>query len=71
MTVAKDGSADVTERLDVVFEGEYHGIYRDIPIEYPGPHGANYTLFLHVTGDTDDGGNKLKYDSSVQYGSRH
>ena len=54
MTVAKDGSADVTERLDVVFEGEYHGIYRDIPIEYPGPHGANYTLFLHVTGVTDD-----------------
>ncbi len=71
MTVAKDGSADVTERLDVVFEGEYHGIYRDIPIEYPGPHGANYTLFLHVTGVTDDAGNKLKYDSSVQNGSRH
>ena len=46
MTVAQDGSAEVTERLDVVFEGEYHGIYRDIPIEYPGPHGTNYTLFL-------------------------
>jgi uncharacterized membrane protein len=71
MTVARDGSAEVTERLEVVFEGEYHGIYRDIPIEYPGPHGSNYTLFLHVTGVTDDAGNKLKYDSSVNNGSRH
>ncbi len=35
------------------FTGEYHGIYRDIPIEYPGPHGSNYELFLKVTGVTD------------------
>ena len=49
----------------------YHGIYRDIPIEYPGPHGTNYTLFLKVTGVTDGDGNKLKYDSSTQNGNRH
>ena len=61
----------VTERLDVVFDGAFHGIYRDIPIEYPGPHGSNYTLFLKVTGVTDGEGNKLKYESSTQNGSRH
>src|SRR5664279_4938410 len=71
MSVAEDGVATVTERLDVVFEGEFHGIYRDIPIEYPGPHGSNYTLFLRVTGVTDGAGNKLKYDSSTQHGNRH
>src|SRR5271166_7198750 len=71
LTVAPDGVSDVTERLDVVFEGVFHGIYRDIPIEYPGPHGSNYTLFLRVTGVTDGEGNKLKYDSSTQNGSRH
>jgi len=71
MTVAQNGTTEVTERLDVVFEGVYHGIYRDIPIEYPGPHGSNYTLFLRVTGVTDGDGNRLKYESSTRNGSRH
>src|SRR5271167_1161515 len=71
MSVTQNGVATVTERLDVVFRGTFHGIYRDIPIEYPGPHGSNYTLFLKVTGVTDGEGNKLKYDSSTQNGSRH
>ena len=71
MTVAKDGSAQVLEHLEVDFDGEYHGIYRDIPIEYPGPHGSNYTLFLNVTGVTDGHGHKLKYDSSTRNGYRH
>ena len=71
MTVARDGTAQVLEHLEVVFDGEYHGIYRDIPIEYPGPHGSNYTLFLTVTGVTDGHGHNLKYDSSVRNGSRH
>jgi uncharacterized membrane protein len=71
MSVAQDGRSAVTERLDVVFDGTFRGIYRDIPIEYPGPHGSNYTLFLKVTGVTDGEGNKLKYESSTQNGSRH
>ncbi len=62
---------EVREHLDVAFNGDYHGIYRDIPIEYPGPHGSNYELFLKVTGVTDALGHKLKYDSSVQNGYRH
>ena len=71
MSVAQDGRSAVTERLDVVFDGSFRGIYRDIPIQYPGPHGSNYTLFLKVTGVTDGEGNKLKYESSTQNGSRH
>src|SRR5271165_3502833 len=71
MSVVQDGVATVTERLDVAFQGTFHGIYRDIPIEYPGPHGSNYTLFLKVTGVTDGEGNRLKYESSTQNGNRH
>jgi len=71
MSVAQDGVVDVTERLDVVFDGTYLGIWRDIPIEYPGPHGSNYTLFLQVTGVTDGTGNDLKFDSTTQNGNRH
>jgi len=71
MSVAQDGVATVTERLDVAFTGAFHGIYRDIPVEYPGPHSSNYSLFLKVTGVTDGDGNKLKYDSSTRNGNRH
>ena len=71
MEVAPDGTMTVRENLAVSFEGEFHGIYRDIPIQYPGPHGSNYTLFLTVTGVTDGQGNKLKYESSVQGDFRH
>ena len=71
MSVARDGTAQVAEHLDLVFNGKYNGIYRDIPIEYPGPHGSNYTLFLKVTSVTDGQGHKLKYESSVHDGYRH
>ena len=68
--VSEDGSAVVTERITLVFEGEWHGIHRTIPIEYPGPTGTNYELFLDVTSITDGAGGKLKYDSSTTDGSR-
>jgi hypothetical protein len=68
--ISEDGSAVVTERITLVFEGEWHGIHRTIPIEYPGPNGTNYELFLQVTSITDGSGGKLKYDSSTANGSR-
>ncbi len=71
ISVGQDGVIDVTERLRVAFVGSYHGIHRNIPIEYPGPHGSTYTLFLDVTGVTDGGGFPLKYDSTIQNGYRH
>jgi len=61
--VHQDGSAFVTERITAVFTGSYQGIYRTIPIEYPGPHGANYTLFVDVIGVKDaDSGQALRYE---------
>src|SRR5580693_6992446 len=71
VTVAQDGTMTVREHLVLAFDGEYHGIYRDIPIQYPGPHGSNYTLFLSITGVTDGWGKKLKYDSSIKGDYRH
>jgi uncharacterized membrane protein len=60
----------VHERLTLVFEGEFHGIHRTIPIENLGPRGTNYTLFFHVTGVTGEGGEKLKYESTTSHGQR-
>src|SRR2546423_10113916 len=64
ITVEKDGSAVVTERITLAFTGEWHGIHRTIPIEYPGPSGTNYQLFINVASVTDDHGARLKYESS-------
>ena len=71
MNVAQDGTMTVQEHLTMYFRGQYHGIYRDIPIQYPGPHGSNYTLFLSITRVVDGFGNKLKYESSVHGAYRH
>ncbi|PYX74509.1 MAG: hypothetical protein DMG72_09840, partial [Acidobacteria bacterium] len=46
ITVQGDGSTIVNERITLVFIGEWHGIHRFIPVEYPGPRGTNYTLFF-------------------------
>jgi hypothetical protein len=70
ITVNVDGSAVVAERISLVFEGEWHGIHRTIPIEYPGPNGTNYELFISVNSVTDGRGGKLKYDSSTSGGAR-
>ncbi len=70
ITVAEDGSAAVHERITLVFAGEWHGIHRFIPVEYPGPQGTNFTLFLKITAVTDGEGNSLKYDSSTSGGFR-
>ena len=65
ITVEKDGSALVDERINLVFVGEWHGIHRTIPIEYPGPNGTNYELFINITSITDGSGGKLKHESST------
>jgi Predicted membrane protein (DUF2207) len=70
ISIAADGTALVSEKITLAFVGEWHGIHRIIPIEYPGPHGTNYTLFLNVMSVTDENGNKLKYDSSKSGATR-
>ena len=62
ITLARDGSADVNERLTFLFNGHYNGIVRTIPVDYPGGFGgSNYSLDLSVVSVTDDSGSKLKY----------
>src|ERR1700740_698730 len=63
ITVNPDGSAVVNETITLNFEGEWHGIHRTIPVEYPGPDGTNYQLFVKIIRVTDENGAKLKYDS--------
>ena len=62
ITLDEHGNAQVQERITAVFHGQYNGIYRSIPVEYPGPHGTNYSLFVHVTGVEDDSGHPLKHE---------
>src|SRR4051812_17483035 len=62
-SIDQSGAVTVIERITCVFSGEYHGIYRTIPVEYPGPTGTNYSLFLKVLSVSDDQGRSLKYDS--------
>jgi uncharacterized membrane protein len=64
--VHADSTIEVTEILEVKFEGSWNGIYRTIPIEYRDAEGFNYTLFLEPEGVTDDNGNALKYEVSRQ-----
>jgi uncharacterized membrane protein len=70
ITVNDDGSALVKESITLVFVGDWHGIHRTIPIEYPGPDGANYQLFIDIKSITDENGAKLKYDSSSSGAAR-
>lgn len=63
-----DSTIEVTEILEVKFEGSWNGVYRTIPIEYRDAEGFNYTLFLEPEGVTDDNGNALKYEVSHQGG---
>jgi len=64
ITVNPDGSALVNETITLNFDGVFHGIRRTIPIQYPGPNGTNYRLFVDIRSITDENGVKLKYDSS-------
>jgi uncharacterized membrane protein len=62
-SVKETGGVVVIERITVEFNGQFNGIYRTIPVEYPGPRGTNYSLFLKVASVTDGEGSSLKYES--------
>ena len=64
------GEMRVAETIKLVFVGEYHGIHRRIPIDYPGPAGTNFTLFMKVTSVNDGAGHELKWDQSTKDGYR-
>ncbi|HKV49482.1 MAG TPA: DUF2207 domain-containing protein [Candidatus Acidoferrales bacterium] len=62
--IAKNGTIDVTENIEVHFTGAWNGIYRKIPVKYTTPAGFGYTLFLQPISVTDDAGRALKYQQN-------
>src|SRR5574341_108216 len=70
VVVDEDSSAVIIERIHLVFVGHWNGIYRNLPVDYPGPGGTNYKLLLTVTSVTDGEGHALEYESRVQDGYR-
>jgi uncharacterized membrane protein YgcG len=65
IAVLPDGTVNVTESITVHFiGGPWHGLYREIPVEYVTPQGMNYSLFLDVKRVTNGSGHDLKYESS-------
>ncbi len=64
--VHEDGSVDILEHISFVFLGQFHGIRRFIPVDYPGPDGSNYKLLLKVKDVTDEEGKRLDYSVSTQ-----
>ncbi len=65
-TVADDGTVLVEEEIHPSFEGTFNGILREIPVEYPGPDGTAYKLFLKVDSVTDETGQKIKFEQSTR-----
>jgi uncharacterized membrane protein YgcG len=55
--VQKDSSVEVTETIDVNAENDRinHGIYRDFPTRYKGPHGTQFHVRFTFEGATLDG----------------
>jgi uncharacterized membrane protein len=66
--VDDDGSARITEKITFDFRGAYQGVYRTIPVDYPGPRGTNYSLFIHIDSITDGHGTALKYEQHTSNG---
>jgi uncharacterized membrane protein YgcG len=65
IAVLPDSTVNVTESITVHFiGGPWHGLYREIPVEYVTPQGMNYSLFLSVKRITNGAGYPLKYESS-------
>jgi uncharacterized membrane protein YgcG len=62
--VADDGTVLIEEEIHPVFTGSYNGILREIPVEYPGPDGTAYKLFLKVDSVTGEDGQKIRYEQS-------
>lgn len=70
IVINEDSSAVIVERITADFVGSFNGIIRRIPVEYPGPSGSNYTLFLDVLKVQDGEGRDLEYKITTQGGER-
>jgi len=69
LDVLPDSSLDVTETIHAEFNGPWQGIYRTIPVEYLGPAGFNYSLFLTDISATDSDGSTLRIEKQRHGGN--
>ena len=68
----KDGALDVTETIEVTAENAQinHGIFRDFPTRYRGPHGNIVHVGFELLGTTLDGENVASKTEGVAGGKR-
>lgn len=59
--VEEDGWIDVTEEIQVRFQGSWNGIFRLIPVEYVSPRGFSHRLFLTDVSVRGPGGEPYEY----------
>ena len=65
-TVSEDGSVVIEEEIHPSFHGSFKGIDRTIPVEYPGPDGTSYKLYLKVLSVTDENGGNIKFEQNMR-----
>lgn len=58
LDIARDGTVEITERIQVRFDQPRHGIFREIPVRYD-VNGHLYDLRLHLLAVTDGEGTPL------------
>jgi hypothetical protein len=67
IVVLPDSTVDITETIKVQFIGSWNGVFRTIPVEYPGPGGFNYSLLLTDASATEGAtGPALRIEKSRQ-----
>ena len=72
IAVAKDGTLDVTETIRVQVDNIAinHGIYRDFPTRYDGPHGKRVRIGFKLIDATLDGSSEPTKTESLSNGVR-
>jgi hypothetical protein len=67
IVILPDSTLDIAETIDVRFIGAWNGLFRTIPVEYPGAGGFNYSLLLSDASATEGAdGPALRIDKSRQ-----
>jgi uncharacterized membrane protein len=64
ITVHKNATIDVIERIEARFTGQWNGIYRKIPVQYRTPQGFNWSIRFELLSATDTEGHELETETS-------
>jgi hypothetical protein len=59
LTVERNATLQVEERIEVEFSEPRHGLYRTIPVRYSDPRGFAYSLGLERVSVTDENGHRF------------